>query len=350
MSRLVVTSASLLTAVATSLAGCRGSNPAADSDALPVVRGLLLPHLTYAPLLIARDEGYFVAEGLDVRFVTMSNAASTVPLLIQGELDVLPAPISPALLNAIARGSAVRLVASKGYLPPDPSCSHMGIVVRRELLNGADTGPEAGAVGGAPPRIRRMSVSREPLLQFILARALESRGLSIEEMETMNIPSAAEIEALRDGGLDAAYMNEPWMRRLAQRGDGVHWIALEDAMPGTEYSVIAFGPRLVEERPDLGRRFIVAYLRGVRQFNQGKTDRNLEILSAATGLDREELGSICWPSFRDDGRINAVRLLEFQAWAAERELIDYPLPEDRLWDPSFTDFANQQLEGSHDAT
>ncbi len=259
---------------------------------------------------------------------------------------MLPTPASPALLNAIARGSPVRFVADKGHLPASRSCSHLGIVVRRELLKPLGSEETSSAGEWKTPSIRRLSTTRDALLGFLVTKAFESRGLTLEDVETMQIPAAAELAALRNGAIDAAFIGDPWMSRLLARGDGAVWIELEDVMPGMQYSLIVYGRRLLEEDPELGRRFMVAYLRGVRQLNQGKTERNLEILEAATGFDREELRRLCWPSFRDDGWINAESLIEFQHWAVDRGLIDAPVSKQQFWEPSFIEYANQALEDS----
>jgi NitT/TauT family transport system substrate-binding protein len=324
--------------------GCDTSEDAPGTDEPAVLRVMMLPHLTFAPLLIAQEEGFFAAEGLDVRFYRLGTPASTVPLLLQGKLDVLPTPASPALLNAIGRGSPVRFVADKGHLPASRSCSHMSIVVRRELLKPEGSGETPSDGASHAPSIRRLSTSREALFRFLVTKAFESRGLSLEQVERIYLPAAAELDALRDGAVDAAFISDPWKSRLVEGGDGAVWVELEDVVPDMQYSLIVYGQKLLEEEPELGRRFMVAYVRGIRQLNQGKTERNLEVLEAATGFDREELRRLCWPSFRDDGRINAESVIDFQRWLVNRGLIDVSVPEQQFWEPSFTEYANQALE------
>ena len=90
----------------------------------------------------------------------------------------------------------------------------------------------------------------------------------------------------------------------------------------------------------------LAYLKAVGQYNGGKTERNLEILVRHTGLGRELLKEACWPTLRDDGRINVKGVLDFQAWALARGFIDAPVREDQFWDPSFVEYANQALKTS----
>ena len=101
-----------------------------------------------------------------------------------------------------------------------------------------------------------------------------------------------------------------------------------------------------EENPDAGRRFMVAYLKAVRQYNQGKTERNLEILAKYTKLDKELLTEACWPSFRSNGRINVRSILEFQDWAVKAGLLDNRVTVDQFWNPGFIEHANKILEAS----
>jgi hypothetical protein len=89
---------------------------------------------------------------------------------------------------------------------------------------------------------------------------------------------------------------------------------------------------------------MVAYLQGVRRYNRGKTERNLEILEKHTGLDRDLLEEACWPAFRRDGRINARSILDFQTWAREAGILDVDVPEDQFWEPRYIDHANRILE------
>ena len=118
---------------------------------------------------------------------------------------------------------------------------------------------------------------------------------------------------------------------------------IKKVVPNLQQAFIAYGPTLLDEGPDAGKRFMAAYLKGVRQYNQGKTERNLDILAKHTGLDEELLMQICWPSFRSDGRIGVQGVLEFQAWAVEKRFLDSVVTEDEFWDPSFLEWANQVL-------
>ena len=85
----------------------------------------------------------------------------------------------------------------------------------------------------------------------------------------------------------------------------------------------------------MGKRFIRAYLEGIHQYGQGKTERNVQILAEVTGLPPELLKQACWPPVHADGHINVATFKEFADWAYEKGFLDRELSEEELWDPRF---------------
>lgn len=305
-----------------------GCGPAADERT--ALRVAFTKNLTMSPLFIAREEGFFEEEDLDVELVAIESAATAIPALLRGRIDVLPGPMSPALFNAIVRGGRLRLVADKGSYDAD-ACSHQAFVVS-----------SAAAGRGDPVPLARVGTAREPFLQFFVERVLESRGYDPDRIQLYHVPQAAEFDALMAGRLDAAMVGEPWLTRAID-GGGVVWTYANDFLDGFQYSVVAFGPNLLDRDPDAGRRFAVAMLRAVRQYNSGKTARNIEIIHRSLGYERDHLSEICWPPMRDDGFVDGESILEFQRWAVERgDLDDLVSPED-FWDGRFVEHAGRVL-------
>jgi NitT/TauT family transport system substrate-binding protein len=110
-----------------------------------------------------------------------------------------------------------------------------------------------------------------------------------------------------------------------------------------ESAVMVFGPRLLGTNAEVGTRFMVAYLRAVRRYNEGKTDQNVAILSQYTQLDPALLRQMCWPAIRNDGSLNVDSILDFQTWATRKGLVPTPVTAEQLIDTSFTDAANARL-------
>jgi hypothetical protein len=84
---------------------------------------------------------------------------------------------------------------------------------------------------------------------------------------------------------------------------------------------------------------MVAYLQGVRQYSEGATERNVEILTAKTQLAPELLQRICWQAIRSDGVLNIASTDEFQAWAVGQGYQDSIVPADQYYDRRFVEYA-----------
>jgi NitT/TauT family transport system substrate-binding protein len=292
------------------------------------------PVLSFAPYYIAQAEGYFAEEGLEVEFVEMQGGEAT-PLLIQGELDVMVG-FGAYYLNAMARGADIKVVADKGHIGTT-GCSSGAVLVRRQLFETGEVDTVAELEGRS---VQIISASME---EYYLEKLLEPTGLTAEDMVLTDMPQPAELEAMAQGTIDLFMGSEPWTTRHVQTGNAVLWIPYNDLVPGEQHATVVYGPSLLEANPDAGRRFMVAYLRGVRQYNEGKTERNLEIMAEFSGLDEELLQAACWFYIYDDGHVNVQSLLDFQQWAVGKGYLDSVVPPDQFYDPSFIEYANQVL-------
>ena len=157
----------------------------------------------------------------------------------------------------------------------------------------------------------------------------------------MDIPAAAEFDAVTSGRLDAANLGEPWLSRAMATNSVVVWARVNEILGGYTYSVISYGPALLDREPEIGERVAVAHLKAMRIYNQGKTERNLEIVSAALGFVPDDLRDICWPRMREDGTIDTTSLRDFQEWTKARGDLDEIIPVERYWDSRFVDHANK---------
>ena len=336
--RWSLVSAAVLLAAA---CGCgRSEAPPQQPQAEPPARIKVSyrPFLSYGPFFIAIDEGYFAEQNLDVELVPISRTPHVLPSLTEGELDVVAGSINAGILNLIARGGMVKIVAGKGYADPD-GCPYVVALARREVV-------EQGMLED-PEKLRRLKIcaNRDNSAGYFLDRAFARYGLTLDDLEISIIPPAARLDAMAKGSVDIVYSNEPWTTRLVQAGHSVPWITDSELLPDFQFAFISFGPSLLTQRPDVGRRFLTAYLKAVRQFRLGKTERNLEILERHTELDRELLQAVCWPPLRADGGINVQSVLDFQDWAFERKLLDRKLAADEFWDPAPIEAANRALGG-----
>jgi NitT/TauT family transport system substrate-binding protein len=301
------------------------------------LKAVVLPYLSFAPLFIAEEEGFFEEQGLQVDFIKMTEVVQAIPALIKGELDVIGDALYPSYLNAMARGVKMKIVADRGYLPLQ-GCSSTALMARRALI-------EEGKLNSVS-QIRGLRVAMTQaatISTYYVERLLTQANLTLADVQTVLIPIPLRPAAFEKGAIDISLANEPWITQIQNGGHAVLWMSVQQIAPDFQHGFLLYGPTLMEKNPEAGKRFMVAYLKAVRQYNRGKIEPNMKILMKHTGLNEGLLKKCCWPSMRSDGRIHAESLLDFQRWAIRSGHMDKEVPKDQFWDPSFIEYANQQL-------
>ena len=321
------------------LTGCQGRKKTAEPQELMKIKVTTFPYIHQAPLFLAQDEGYFREQGIEVEFVELQRSTVGIPSLAAGELDVLTGAVNAGLINAIAREARIKIVADRGS-------SGTGAPAITALLIRGDLVKQGLADSAAGLRGKVLDSSKDTMSAFFVAKALEKFNLEFEEMTLRDVPSSAALDAVSKGSLDLIQATEPWITRFLDTGDVEMWVPDYEVIPDYQYSFTAFGPTLLEGNPEAGKKFMIAYLRGIRRYNEGKTRRNLETITKYTSLETDLLTRMGWPPIRSDGSINIRSIEEYQKWAMEKGLIDRILKPEEYWDPSFVEFANSALETS----
>jgi NitT/TauT family transport system substrate-binding protein len=325
------------------LAACSSSTP--ESTEVPSelveltkIKVASQPFLTFLPLYMAVEEGYFAEQGLDVELITMMVNQEVLPALSSGQVDVASGLLSSGLLNAIARGAEFKIVADKGYIDPE-KCDNYAMVARKDLV-------ESGALQMAAD-LRGHTINTVPatMLEFYVAKLLESGGLTLQDIEISEVPVPAQPEAFEQKTLAVTTNSEPWITRFKRAGHRQILTPPSQLLPGAHAALILYGPTMLGDHRDLGERFMVAYLKAVRQYSEGATPSNLEFAAAFTKLDAELLADICWPPIRVSGEVNVQPILDFQQWTLDTGYLDAAVSEDEFLDRSFVEHANQVLDG-----
>lgn len=322
-----------------------GEAGAADAPAtvaqaeLQPVKLINLPFITFAPFYIAQDEGYFAEQGLEVEFINMTQQKEIIPALVSGQADVASGLVTAGLLNTIAKGAELAIVADKGYIDP-AGCANYAAIIRKDLAEQVASGDAAVLKG------LKTTAPVGGWLDYFLDRLVSEQGLAAADFEHIDLPSPAQLEGLNSGTIDISVNNEPWITLFQEAGHATLLKPVTEVLPDSQSAVVLYGPNFLRDDPEAGERFMTAYLKAVRQYNEGKTDRNVEILAEALSLDPELLKRMCWPTLRNDGAVNVESELDFQQWAVDTGLVEQPVSAEQLWDPAFTEAAVGVLDGN----
>lgn len=294
-------------------------------------------YISSAPFFIARDEGYFAEQGLDVELIDFGSASNEMlPAVMDGKLDAAGYAVTVAIYNAILQGGDVKFVADKGYQNPD-NCITDAWVARKESL-------DAGLItNGSSLSGKKVAFPRGTTIEFTMDLLLDESGLTQNIFEYSNInDSAARIEAVKNKSVDVTFLSEPWVTKAKTSGVEV-WMPASKIVPGMSFGGVVFGPTLLNGDPKIAKAFLVAYLKAVKQFNQGKTDRNVEIIANYTKLSPEDIKVSCWTNFKADGLIDTEYFQKYQDWALSKGLINGEIQLDQIWTSKYLDAALQEL-------
>lgn len=302
----------------------------------------VLPIAPYAVLEIAQAEGYFTQQGLDVELVPFRSGNEMIPLLLNGQLDVAPAALTAGFFNAIARGGNLKM-ALPSVTIAEQECVYIAYFIRKHDL---ETGIRTTPANWRGARIAMPPSGIQGMSGFVVARTLQPSGLDLTDVELVEIDQAAQPEALRSGQVDIVLALEPTKTRLAVDDDFELLLAAESFVPeNLTSSVVAYGPRLLEDL-ELGHRFAVAYMQGVRQYRQGPTQRNVELIARFTGLQPDLVRQLCPAVMPVDGQFNVDSIMDYQDWLIAQGLLEQTVAPVDFLDMHFAEEALRQLDGT----
>jgi NitT/TauT family transport system substrate-binding protein len=294
------------------------------------------PYITEAPYFLAQELGYFAEMGLEVEFIRFERSSDVIPAIASGDLDVTTAFASAALFNAIAHDASIKIVSGKGYLDKE-GCTYTGFSARTDLFTSGQLDDPANWVG------LKIATEKGSAAEYGLDTLLEQNGLTPADVEIVDLPTPSRLDALQTGAIDIAGTGEPWILRIQNAGAGEMWKPMQEILPDYSWGFLLFGPTLLEQHPDVGQRFMVAFMKGLIAYNEGKTDTNVAILAQYTQLTPEEVSQICWNPMTSDGSLDPQDMVDYEQWAIERGYMTEMVTADKFWDPQFIEYAQSVL-------
>ena len=276
------------------------------------VHAALFSSVSDAGVYLAQDKGYFAEAGLNVEDTTFTSNSDILVAMAGGQVEVGGVPISAGFFNAYARGAVVRLVADKGRL--SPGNGYQGIMVRQDLVDSVR--------GPADLRGRRMSITDRGIsTEVAVARYLERGSLTIDDIDLVTMSFGDGVAALGNRGIDLAMSIEPIMTNIAEQGIAQVLVRNDEIIPNQQNAVLAYSDRFAQNA-DAARRFMTAYLRGVRLYNDAFTRNEsaaradvVGVLTRRTTVTNPTLyGLMAMPGLNPDGSINVDSLRDDSAY------------------------------------
>jgi len=226
-----------------------------------------------APFFIADAKGYFAEQGLKVNFVRFDSAAKSIPSLGSGEIDVGSGASSAGLYNAAARGIGIKIVAdkarnAKGY-------GFQAIMARTDLI---DSGKVKGVkdLKGLKVAMSANGNSENAFMNYALVQA----GLTYNDIDPVFLGFPNQIAAYANKAIDASLTVEPTVSELLKLGTAKKLISADDVFPDYQTAVVFYGPKFMHDQPENAKKFMIAYVKAARLYNDALKDGHIAGLNA----------------------------------------------------------------------
>lgn len=244
-----------------------GQAPTAPPALVPLRLGLNTPFATIAPVWVAKDEGFFARQGLDVELVSITGAERLVAAVIAGELP-LTMLAATALVNSVVGGSDLVFVASNS----------------NQLRTWLYARPEYASV----PELRGKKLAitgRAGIIRRATDLAFEHHGMDAERDATLvsvgNLQDSTT--ALLAGAVDAAMLQAPGtflaedagMRLLVDTTD-YHYPLISSGLAGSR--------AWIARNEELTRRTLMALAEGLA-FARQERARTMQVIGKYSQTD-----------------------------------------------------------------
>jgi NitT/TauT family transport system substrate-binding protein len=292
-------------------------------------------------IYIADRKGYFKAQGLDVEFVGFKTAAQMIAPLGAGQLDVGGGTVSAGLYNAVGRKIGIRIVADKGSSTPRYNFSR--IMVRKDLVDSGRFKTFAD-LKGMKVAVAAVGTGNAATLN----EALKKSGLAFSDVTTIDLGFPDHLVAYRNKAIDAGVTNEPTATLAEREGVAVSVPENNTLFKSHQTAVLLYSDDFAIKHRDTALKFMRAYIRAVRDYNDALKDGHIagpgaqeviDTLVAYTdikdpALHRETSPAACNP----DGAADVASLAGDLEFFKQMKLIEAPdIKAGDVVDNSFVD-------------
>lgn len=254
-----------------------------------------------APLYVSIENGYLKEEAIKVDFIQLSDPQLTLAIAngqIEAGVGSLPNPV-----YAIAKGLPIKLVAAANVIPPNRLYENILIRKGSDIRKIEDLRGKKISVG-----------SKRGWPGIMMAYYFKRHGISLADSTFVEgIPLPQQKEAFEMGQIDAAYGGEPFVTMIIKAGVA-EYLPIKEPWSGVN-NFICFNNDYLNKKPDVVKRFLKAYVRGINYALEHETETR-RIIAKFARLSEEialqmKLGDWkrTWDKF---GRIDVQGLKEFE--------------------------------------
>jgi NitT/TauT family transport system substrate-binding protein len=310
---------------------------ASHAPAQEKVRVGWVPAMVSAPIMIAREKGYFKAAGLDIELESVTTATDAMAHVGTNRMQVLEGGVQANFFNAVAARYPIVIAGDRASTP----LGHLVMIrpdLKDEIRSLKDLKGRTISVAGAGS-----------IIAYEMDKLLQTVGLSLKDTNVKVLPVPQLPVAFANKVIDAADIYAPMTHQLEQQKLAVRLVDPDDILTNMVVAVSIINTDWAREKPGVVRAFFAALLRGTRDYCQayhgGPGRAEIVDIIMRTGIEnRPEILALAWPSRRATGRVDPAAILDVLDWYRANGFVKGEVPRDRLVDNSFVEAANATME------
>jgi NitT/TauT family transport system substrate-binding protein len=254
----------LLLAMATAMAAlsaCSRTQPSAGSQQQPPAparaKVAVLPFISSAPVFLAKERGYFAAEGIEVEIVLFNAAQAVAVAVASNDADFGVTAFTGAFFNLAGKG-ALKVIAAQSR--EEPGYEFVAYLA-------SDAAYKAGL--HAPRDLVGKTVAISTLgssFHYALGQLAQKQGFSLDQLQLRPMQSIPNmVAALAGGQVDATLLPANNAHKLVQDVNAhvIGWVS--EQTPWQLGSLFTSSRNVAEQRAWVAR-FVHAYQRGLADY------------------------------------------------------------------------------------
>tara|TARA_R110002072_G_scaffold94336_5_gene208497 strand:+ start:2913 stop:3947 length:1035 start_codon:yes stop_codon:yes gene_type:complete len=238
---------------------------AADSWAATKITVGALRFTSHAASFVAFERGYFAEQDLEVEFKFFQAAQPMAVAIASGDVDFGVTAISGGLINLASKG-ALKVVG--GALQEEPGIDGQMILVSQAAF-------DAGVTSPAKLKGRTFGITQPgSSFQYMAYKIAEKEGFDGGDIKVKPLQKVgAIIGALKSGQIDAWSIVPHIAKGLAKSPNVTIIGKISDYIPDYQVTTIFTSADNAANKPDLVKRFLAAFSKGVADFNAALVDK-----------------------------------------------------------------------------
>jgi NitT/TauT family transport system substrate-binding protein len=222
---------------------------AVSAQALLPAKVAIIPTLEAAPLLLARDRGFFKEAGLDVKIEVGTSGATILPGVLSGQYDIGYANVVSDL-QAIDRKLPLLLLHATYSHPADPAKDAYRIYVAPDSK--IREAKQLATANIGTPYINNIS-------EWTTKKALENIGVrDFSQLRWTKVSGEDAYASVKSGAIDAVWLAQPAGAAAVRAGLKPVLSVNSGSMPGAVGGYFITSKRYAQQQPEVLKRFNAA--------------------------------------------------------------------------------------------